>query len=223
MSQWGLLVGVDAFPGPSNSHVFTDVQNPFLDSHAASIPGAQAAAEYDISWLINYGSFDIAADLQVDNAAGSSHIWAISTGRIYITTHSELTVTVDATYTFDLPTGMLATDFSNSIVDADTHEPLFHDTQTENTFGGQPVAGTFNVAAEVILPANGTFFIDYDMALDNYGSSGALATGSGHVNFTITPEPGTLALLALPMLAIMRRSRRASRADRAHRHRRDPA
>jgi hypothetical protein len=92
----------------------------------------------------------------------------------------------------------------------DSHETFFSDYQTESTFSGPPVAGTFTVAGEVTLPADRTYYIRYSMRLGAWGSSGALTTGNGDVNFTITPEPGTLALLAAFIFIVPRHRHRRS-------------
>jgi len=63
VSQWSLGVDVDSQPGPSDGRGFYAVQNPFTGAHSASISTAQAAAQYDISWLADSGDFNITAQL----------------------------------------------------------------------------------------------------------------------------------------------------------------
>lgn len=217
VEQWDLGVSVyHEWPDVAGEGFLT-VTNPFSAGHQVSLPSSpqtSAAAEYDISWLTNYGTFDIAGDLQLEGVAGGSEVDASSSGFIYITTHSDLTVTVDAAYTFDLPVGMLSTKIEFFIQDVDSHEVFIDEYQSENTFGGQPQAGTFTMTGEAILPADRAYIIRYRMRVIDYGPSGALTTGSGFVNFTITPEPSTLALLAGFIFIVPRHRHRLAAVSR---------
>ncbi|MFH1418493.1 MAG: PEP-CTERM sorting domain-containing protein, partial [Planctomycetota bacterium] len=57
------------------------------------------------------------------------------------------------------------------------------------------------------IPAGREILFGYRMKVDADGSTGAFATGDGHITFTITPEPTAASLLALGAVTLFRRRR----------------
>jgi hypothetical protein len=209
VEQWFLDVVVqDSSTSEHVSAGFRTVQNPFQDSHSVALASGltTAAAEYDFSWFPDYGSFGIEASLQAEDTGGF-HVGAVSRGLIYLEPTVDLTVLVSGAYSYDLPVGSLATDFSILVADAETYEIFFYDFQGDDTFLDPSASGTFTMEGEAVLPAGRTYLMDYTMDLDAYGSTGALATGSGWVNFQIIPEPATATLLLLPAAVLLLRRR----------------
>jgi hypothetical protein len=90
----------------------------------------------------------------------------------------------------------------------DTHEFYFWESQTYGTFTSPPASGTLSIQGGVVLPAGSAVSISYSMSIHGYGSSGALATGTGFADFQITPEPSSLSLLLLGALVLAKRRRR---------------
>ncbi len=93
-------------------------------------------------------------------------------------------------------------------MDVEAQTLYFSESQWEDTFLGGPKAGTFTIAGEGFIPAGREILFGYTMKVDTRGSTGLFATGDGHIEFTITPEPTTASLLALGAFLLSRRRRR---------------
>lgn len=184
--------------------------NPFIAAHQVALPSnpaTAAAAQYDISWLMNYGSFNIAAQLA---AQDGNSVRSLASGTIYLQSDVAfpLTLSVDAALNYNLPTYGLYASLGFAVRDVTANEYIFGTTQTYDSVTGPPAAGLLSITADVVLPANHQFRIQYGMGLDTFGYSSGLATADGHVNFTISPEPATAWLLALGALGLLKRTRR---------------
>jgi hypothetical protein len=211
VSEWALGVSVDATPGPSDSQTFITVQNPFTGAHSASIPGGQAAAQYDISWLMDYAAFSISAQ-QTAQASATSNMYTGNAGRIRLTVTEPMPLHIDASWTYSLPVDFMQASMLVTVYGAQSHVTMFGYTNTDGTFPGEPASGTFTAEGDVILTPGETWILRYDLNLHPYsGTQGYSATGFGVVDFQITPEPATLALLAPLLLAFHRPAARRRR------------
>jgi hypothetical protein len=204
VQQWFLDASVD--DGDTSEYAsegFWTVLNPFQASHIATLSGrGNAAAQYDISWLMDNGSFNISAQL----AAQDGHsVRSQATGTIYLQADSDLAFNIDALLNYDLPTWGVASYLSFVVWDITAAQYAYRNSVWDDTFLGAPASGALTIASDFVLLAGHQFHIQYDLRLDTYGFSTGLVTGDGHVNFTFTPEPATLALLAPLLLAFCRR------------------
>ncbi len=205
ITDWGLSVVVD---GDGFAFDFTNVvQNPFQGSHLAAPPGhaSRAAAQYDISWLAEFGDFNISAQLA---AQDGNSVRSLASGTIYLQTDADLTLTLDAVLNYHLPSYGLDAHMSFSVRDLTANQYILGESRWYSTFSQPPGSGVLSMNPSVILPADHQFRVQYQMLVQTSGASLTLATADGHVAFTITPEPATLALFALP-LALLRRRRLA--------------
>jgi hypothetical protein len=215
ISSWGLLVDVSDYSASEQDYSrFASVQNPFQASHTAALPSrGSAAAEYDISWLMDYGSFNISAQL----AAQDGHsVESLATGTIYLQSDADLVLSLDSLLDYDLPTWGVASYLSFVVWDITADQYAYRESVGDDTFLGAPASGALSIASDFTLPADHQFRIQYQLILDTYGFSTGLVTGDGHVNFTFTPEPATLAMLAPLLLAFRCRRRRPQRARTLH-------
>jgi hypothetical protein len=73
-----------------------------------------------------------------------------------------------------------------------------------------PGTGLLAVEGTVVLPAGHDLYMEYSVRVRTYGYSSTLPSADGHVNFTITPEPATLALFLPAALYLARRRVRRS-------------
>lgn len=210
VSEWSLLSHVyDSSTGDQDYHRFSTVQNPFQDSHSAALGISTVETAYDFAWseLAGTGSFNIQVALQVEDTLG----FVSSDGPIHFDTTEDLSFTINIAYTYDLPGGALLAGFSALVLDVDTHEYFFAVSEQDHNFDGQPASGTFTAQGSAFLPAGRSYVLDYMMHVTSYANSGILGTGSGYIDFQITPEPATLSLLVLaaaPLLLPRRRRRR---------------
>jgi hypothetical protein len=215
VSAWDLLAFVrDSDTGETDYDDFTAVQNPYHAAGFASLanPTTFAAAQYDISWLMDYGSFNISAQL----AAQDGHsVRSQASGVIYLQADSDLTFNIDALLNYDLPTWGVASYLSFVVWDITAAQYAYRESAGDDTFLGAPASGALSIASDFTLPAGHQFHIQYQLILDTYGFSAGLVTGDGHVNFTFTPEPATLTLLAPLLLALRRRRAGRERGQRA--------
>jgi len=210
--SWDLLTYVDhGVSGEDDYETSTVVQNPYQASHSASVGSTTAQTEYDISWLLDFASFDIQAAHQAEDVGGASTIRALSSGHVIFTPDSDIAFSVEAAYSYDLPAWGMTASVQVLIADPETHTNYFAEADSEDTFIGGPKQGAFAITGQGFIPAGRESLLLYTMQVRTYGSSGALATGSGHLTFTITPEPTTASLLALGGLTLVRRRRRCRR------------
>lgn len=195
VSQWELGVYVDAEPGPSDGRGFYEVQNPFTGAHSASIAEAQAAAQYDISWLVNYGSFNISAQLA---AQDGNSVRSLASGTVWLESDLDLVLDLDSALNYNLPTYNLGAWLTFAVRDLTANQYLFNETVYYETLLDPPGTGLLTNVGDVALPAGHQFRVQYELSLDTWGSSTGLATGDGYANWTLepTPEPSSFALLA---------------------------
>ncbi|HVP11448.1 MAG TPA: hypothetical protein VMV94_09715 [Phycisphaerae bacterium] len=207
IDRWLLEAGIiTSQSGEGQSVAFATVENPFHDSHSASLGQSVAQASYDFDWSDNHGTFLIQSSQQAHDTGGTYHLEVLSEGYIKFTPTEDLAFSVDGTYSYYLPAYAMEAGLGFSIRDAQTAETFFAYGDSDNSIFGAPVSGTFAAQGSGILPAGRQYRFHYAMYLDTrYGASDTFTTGNGHVNFTITPEPITafpfslgLAVLAVP-------------------------
>ncbi|MFH1417717.1 MAG: PEP-CTERM sorting domain-containing protein [Planctomycetota bacterium] len=210
VSSWDLLTYVyQGASGEDDYVTSTVVQNPYHTTHFASIGDTTSQTNYDISWLLDFGGFDIQAAHMAEGAEGGVTS-ALSSGHIWITPTEDLLLSLDAAYSYEFSSSaaMLA-GLTIGVSYADQPGGIFGQMEQAVTFPGEPLSGTLAIQADIILPANETWVLGYSTKVHTFsGSAGSTVTGDGHVSFTITPEPTTASLLALGGLMLIRRRRR---------------
>jgi len=209
VSAWGLSVLVDGGPGGgAAARTFSAVQNPFVNQHTVALANGltTASAQYDISWLVNYGSFNISAQLAAQDGYSVS---AGASGTIFLQTDTDLMLSVDSFLDYSLPTYGLYAHLGFGVRDLTLNQQLFGQSETYGTVVGPPGSGVLSIIGSVMLPAGHQLRVNYGLTLDTFGASSGLATADGAINFMITPEPSTLALLVAG--GLLCRPRRRSR------------
>ena len=208
---WGLAVEVDD-PETSTyiSHAFTTVVNPFLGQHSVALPNSPAttaAAQYDVSWLVNYGDFNISAQLA---AQDGHHVISEATGTIIIHTDTEAMLQLTGNLTYSLPGFSQVAHISFQAFDPVAHEWFLQEGESFSTDLQYPASGTLNIAGSAPLPAGRNIRLQYYMILDTGGFSSTLAEAGGGVNMILTPEPACLVLFASLFLVLPRHTARRS-------------
>lgn len=210
MLEWGLNVGVHQNISGTVWDAIFDIENPLVHEHTITMGLSEAEAEYLFSWGAGFGSFHIdgADQIHANEPSGS----ASTSGTMYFTSSTDLTIDISAAYTYDLPTGLMDAGLYTRVRNVDTGDTLFGRYELENTILSG-AAGTFTIDGSVVIPAGPQYRFSYGMLVGYSSTSDTLATGSGFVDFTITPEPGTLALLAAFIFILPRHRHRLAKAS----------
>ncbi len=187
---------------------FDVVENPFSATHYFEYgpsAGSTAFTTYDFAWSNSGGDFRIDASHQAEDSS-NGFLSSISNGDIIFTSSQPLLITVDAEYTYDLPTGSLAAALVVAVGEVGTHEEFMAHSFLE-TFPG---AGTFEVHDQTILPAGREYLFSYRMNIHAFESTGVIGRGDGFAHFTLQtiPEPSTLGLVILAAAISLRRRAR---------------
>lgn len=207
VSYWALSTGV----GPVGDGVggFIDVvANPFSETQYfeyGPFPGPFAYTAYDFAWSDTEGDFLIQGSHHAEDSS-SGFFRSISNGDIIFTSTQPLLFTVDAEYSYRLPSSSFSAAFVVAVVEVGTHEEFMAHSFLE-TFPG---AGTFEVHDQVLLPAGREYLFLYRMNIDAFDNTGAIGAGDGFVHFTLesVPEPTTLGLALLGSALLLRRRSR---------------
>ncbi len=209
VTDWRLATGVEGGPG-YDWDLSLVVENDFQESHYASAGNSTAASTFDCAWNDTFGRFLIEGIHQAEDVGASAE----SNGLIYFYANEPVAYDIDIAYTYDLPGGALRAGFTIVLLDVEAHEVYLGGSYHDDTWTAGPVSGTLAIQDSGILPADRLYVLDFKLELDSYGNSGYLATGSGHVDLTLTavPEPTTAALLGCLAPLALRRRRRAARA-----------
>jgi hypothetical protein len=207
VDQWGLTISVDSAWPDVAAATFHTVLNPFLNQHSVTLPSnpaTSAAAQYDISWLVNYGSFNISAQLA---AQDGNSVRSLASGTVYLQADADLTLNLDSILNYNLPTGLLGAFLSFDVRDQTAGQYLLTRSAWYITYPDPTGPGTLSCTGDAALPAGHEFRVQYQMSLQTSGASSGLATADGFVNFTLEPlpEPASLALLTPLLLALRRR------------------
>jgi hypothetical protein len=214
VEHWALTVGVDNDWPDVAAATFSTIQNPFVNQHAVSLPSdpaTTAAAQYDISWLINYpyGSFNIASQLAVQDG---DFIRSTASGVIYLHADSDLSLHLSGTFDYYLRGFAQMASIGFRAYDRDTDETMLYDAQSYYTDINPTGPGTLTLSGNGILPGGRNYALQYLARIETGGYSSTVADGSGSINLVITPEPATLGLLAPLVLAGACRTKRRRRA-----------
>lgn len=115
---------------------------------------------------------------------------------------SDLLLTVHISYDYYLPLDVSTAHTMLSVrrVNPPIGEPLHFQLGASESAFPSLGSGTFSLAGQVVLPAGERWRISYGMGLYTSAPSGGLATGNGHIQFSLAPipEPGTHASHCLP-------------------------
>ena len=215
LSNWSLETGVQDSSGDTivqDVAFFNIVQSPFQDSHSAAVGASSAATSYDFAFSGNTGSFLIDA---VHNCriVTTERPLCGSSGWFFLTPTTDLLVTFDGSYTYDLQGDPMYALMDVLVLDV-TSSPaqgIFAAGEQATTNLQGPHAGVIRVFGEATLPANRIYRIFYNMRVNATSLSlppGVAATGSGHLSMQISPEPSSLLLLGCGALLLSRRARR---------------
>jgi hypothetical protein len=214
VSEWFLGCGAHG-PGSEYPYAFFEtVQSPFVGEHSVSLtssPATTASSQYLIEYMSGYGSFHIAAQQQAA-ALSSASVFTLAEGGIRVTTTEPMPLHIDASWTYGLPVDYMMATLLVEVYDPQSPVDIFGRVQGAGTFPGEPAFGTLSIEGDVTLPPGPTWVLRYSLTL--YASDGTqayAATGEGHVNFTITPEPAALTLVAPLLLALRRHTPRRRR------------
>jgi len=110
VDQWFLdCIVHDAATGEHVSEGFWTVQNPLQDSHLATLGQSTAQASYDLAWWDTNGTFLIEST-QTAEGVPTSLLFTTAAGYIYLTPSADLTLTIDASWTYDLPVDWMEAD-----------------------------------------------------------------------------------------------------------------
>lgn len=209
VSSWSLATGVGS-AGDGIGGLFEVVENPFSASQYFEYgpsAGSTAYTAYNFAWSDSGGDFLI----QASHRAEDYDVRSSSNGFIRFTSIVDLLLTVEGSYTYDLPGGPMVVRVAVTAYDALTHDELFSQGFNDNTFLEGHAEGSVPLQGQALLPANREISFNYTMHIDTLGSTGLIGSGDGFVHFTLQPipEPSALALLLLTALAVRRRPRQS--------------
>jgi hypothetical protein len=214
VEDWDMGIGVGGNGDDHAGAAFLTPINPFVAQHAVTLPSDPAtfaAAQYDISWLTNYGSFHIASQAVAASQA-SSTIGAEASGSLRFSVTEPLPLHIDSSWTYALPADWMMTQYGVAIGGESSQTSLFRQYYNRQTLPWEPSSGTLTIQGDVVLLPGETWRIQYVMNLAADAGPNHSAIGNGYVNLTITPEPASLAMMApVVLLAFARRQRAASR------------
>jgi len=211
VSSWNLTTGVQdlsASGGGQDAAFFETVQNPFVNSHSATLGGGTATTSYDISWFGDNASFRIGA-AHVDPDLGGVRYVCESSGSIRFSLTNTVRARITGTFQYNLPAPGTDLFYGLTIFDLQTLHVVLSDSRQADTFTSPSQSGTFSLDQSAILPAGHSFFVQYVVRTDASGNSGLLATGDGYLHLTLepVPEPATLMLSSVAIALCIRRSR----------------
>lgn len=215
IDSWNLVTGV-AYTNGGDAHISTVVQNPFAGVYAASGPGPTTAqSTYNISWTTDNADFLIQGSHQAVGA-DPALLQVGSEGGIYFTTTTDVLLTVDAAYDYNLAGPNLFTRMIFQVYPEsnDPVDPIFTAGPHDDTYTGYPASGTLRINGQAIVPAGQTYLLSYSQYMAAHGNTGAVGTGNGYVHFTFAPVPEPAAIVPLALTAIL--ARRPRHRDRCH-------
>jgi len=217
LTAWNLGTGVQDFAGTvfQDFSVFDIVQNPFQASHSAALGASSAATSYDFAFGGNTGSFlfDALHNCQI---VTTERPRCLSSGYFFLSPTTDLFVTFDGRYSYDLQGDPMSASMSVVVLDV-TSSPaqgVFAAGEQVTTNLQGPHAGVIPIFGEATLPANRTYKIIYGMNVNATSLSlppGVGATATGHLSMQITPEPSSILLIGCGALLLSRRVRRRCR------------
>lgn len=215
---WTLTSGIN-YQGPTGQSLatfenLTLVQPDFTGSHGIAQSAATVATQYIIHILQETADYTITAPHHCDNTAGIQPS-CISTGRIQLTTMTDVLVSVSGNYSYQLPSAPMSAGIGFNALDytSGTPQPLFGQSAADDTFVSGPHNGTRTISVSGVVPAGRVVRFTYSMRLDFFSSAAHVpADGSGSIHFTMTAVPEPAALVPLLACALVMRRRRRGRA-----------
>ncbi len=202
MDAWTLGLVINPSSETPTRSSFTEVSDPFADSHSVTADATSVAATYDF-WP-SQGEFLINGAIEAD-AEGSTSLRASLSGVLQITTQSDLVLHYDANWEVTLPVPTMISALTLRVIDPDAQVSLLDTIRGHDTLFG---IGTrqLTLSGDLLLPAGRRFYISYTMdVMPLASSSGNIGVATGFVSFQLTPEPATLALCIPATLALIRR------------------
>lgn len=134
---------------------------------------------------------------------------SICQGDFLVQAHEDLAFSCHSVYSYSCPATYLGVSVSVIVSSETTQQLLYQDGRDGGPFPGLPPAGTLTFSGGVLLPAGDTYRLRYSAQILSFGgNSGVVGTGSGFIDLQLSPEPATLALLAV-LLVLTRRCRNA--------------
>ena len=188
-----------------------NIPNPLHLPLSGGLGASQSSADVDLAWASSFAAFLMQSRQQAAGQA-SGFVRTSASGTIWITSSEDLLLSIDASWTFDLPAWQMGSSLGVGVAAVGSPVPLF----SESVYG-QPewpggLSDTITISGQVVLPAGQTWIIGYGMELQTERETqGLMATGSGYVDLQITPEPATALPLALTLCAMSRRRHRGVR------------
>ncbi|HVP11201.1 MAG TPA: hypothetical protein VMV94_08465 [Phycisphaerae bacterium] len=209
ITQWDPGVLVNS-PFGYDDDGWTTVENPCHRTLFAQAGSSVSSSTIDFAWAAQSGTFLIESQQAAVAAASGPSTITSAPGFIRLTTTEPMPLSIDASWTFDLPAWWMRSTLLVSVYGYTSHTSLFSETTGGQTSWPGGFSNTVTITAdEIVLPPGETWVLRYDMNIYNDCESSAYtATGSGYVNFQITPEPATLFPLALALFAVPRRRHR---------------
>jgi hypothetical protein len=218
IDEWFLDTGVMNFATGSDSHAFIVVQNPFEANDPIFFGSSSSISSYRFMWAGQLGHFLIESSQQAEGVP-TSELRTGSSGSIRITPDYDLVLIVDSSWTFDLPAWQMESRLGVFVYGATSGiHLLWEDAWGQPDWPGG-LSGTVSIATDepIALPAGETWILSYVMSLrTEQGTQGLMATGSGYVDFQISPEPATALPLALVLFVVSHRCPPRIRAARKH-------
>lgn len=215
VSSWELATILDA-PGDNGgeSHGFTTVQNPFVDSHIAMpVPTSFSQAAYNFIWTELNASFQTSISHQAHDVPSPGSLYGRTSGFIFVQPSIDSVLSVQSSYTYALPADSFLAQQTVLVRDMSTNMSIWSDSRAANSFGGNPVSGTLAVTNGAIQLIGGRkYLLSYDYRLQALsGDTDSTGTGTGGILWTLNPVPeiGSLFMLVFSIPLVLRRRHRA--------------
>lgn len=179
-----------------SSRTFIRNENPFQNSHTATLGNSSCSASYDFAWTGDEARFDIYPSHHLEQLRGDTS----SSGRILIWPAVDSIVTFSGNWQYAWPgTALGTTNLYMSVIGPDG--TLAENIAHGGNVGLGPPFGTFELSNNARLEVGNAYLLNYIVRIQHFDPTppGTFGHGEGSLNFTITPvpEPATLALLVL--------------------------
>lgn len=212
VTDWRLVTYARDTMGPSVEAIDTTVTLPFAEVHTATDGPTTAQSAYDFAMYEHSASFDFLFDYNRSVSDSS----AISTGSIDFVSTQTINYTVAGWFALS-GTGRISmsagirnlSGYGGEVVYREDHESQFtpDESFTLGVSGGDVSSVEIGDLSGSLI-AGTPYRLTYSYLIENYPfASDSAATAEGKLTFTLTPEPGTLILLAIGGLAFMRQQR----------------
>ena len=206
MDSWSLGVGIFPSSATPTRAFFTQVMDPFGDSHNVNVGASSVSGTYDF-WP-SQGEFLISGAIEADAEDNTTLITCMS-GALLITTQSDVVLHYDADWRITLPVPTMISALSVRVIDPDAQVVLLTESRSHDTLFN---IGTrqLTFSGDLLLPAGRRYYIGYYLDVTPLSSSsGHFGVAAGSFNFLLTPEPATWAICVGPITLLLRRGRRS--------------